>query len=162
MPDLHTVEPNFGESHFGKALLGDVRRTRRLVMLADQIATHPGQALPTQVDNPAAYQAMLGLVAATPVTHQTVLQTHLDRTCALARQHPGVVLHIHDTTELDYTSHKALHKLGPIGDGNGRGYECHNSLAVVADTGAVLGLSNQILHTRARVPRRERVAAKRA
>src|SRR5260370_2318083 len=79
----------------------------------------------------------------------------------MVRIHPGTVLLIHDTTELDYAPHKALKNVGHFGEGNGRGYECHNSLAVVAATGEVLGLANQILHTRVKVPPKEGVAAKR-
>jgi hypothetical protein len=78
------------------------------------------------------------------------------------RQHDEVVLVIHDTSELDYTSIESLRdQLGPIGDGDGRGYECHNSIAVVAASGQLLGLANQILHKRAEVPDNEGVAAKR-
>jgi len=58
-----------------------------------------------------------------------------------------VVLVIHDTTELDYSGRNTLH-LGPIGNGGGRGWECHNSLAVDPNTRAVIGLANQILHRR--------------
>ena len=54
-----------------------------------------------------------------------------------------------DTTELNYTSRRSLHEaLGQIGDGKGRGYKCHNSLAVAAGTREALGLTGQILHVR--------------
>src|SRR5258708_2102469 len=105
MTEIQALEANFGQSNFAKAELGDVRRTRLLVKLADQIATHPGHSLPTQVEDPAAYQAMLGFVAVAEVTHSSVATPHFERTCSLARQHPDTVLFIHDTTELDYTSH---------------------------------------------------------
>jgi hypothetical protein len=161
MAIVQALETNFGETHFGKAPLGDVRRVRRLVMLANRMVGHTGQSLPVQVQDPAAYQGLLGLVGRPEVSHASVLQTHLDRTCALVRSHPRTVLIIHDTTELDLTSHKSLHKVGQIGDGGGKGYECHNSLAMDADTGEILGLANQILHIRVDVPKGEGVAAKR-
>lgn len=162
MSTVQALKLNFGEDHFGKAPLGDVRRVHRLVMLADRMVLHPGQSLPVQVQDEAAYQGLLGLVRRPEVNHATVLQTHFDRTCALVRAHPGTVLILHDTTELDLTSHKSLKKVGQIGDGGGKGYECHNSLAIDADTGEVLGLANQILHIRVDVPTGERVADKRA
>jgi hypothetical protein len=146
MSAVRAVDSNFGETHFGQA---------------DRMVARPGVSLPNQVQDEAAYQALLGFVRRKEVTHQSVIQTHCDLTCSLVRLHPGPVLVIHDTTELDYTSHKSLEELGQIGDGNGRGYECHNSLAVVADTGEILGLANQILHRRADVPKGEGVAAKR-
>jgi hypothetical protein len=162
MAVMQAIETDFGETHFGKAVLGDVRRVRRLVMLADRMVQRPGQSLPNQVQDEAAYQALLDLARCPKVTHQAVCQTHFDRTRRLLRLYPGVVLKIHDTTELDFTTHKSLKKIGQIGDGGGRGYECHNSLAIVADTGEVLGLANQILHCRVNVPKGESVAAKRA
>jgi hypothetical protein len=161
MATVQSLKTNFGASHFGKAPLGDVRRVRRLVLLADRMVQRPGQSLPVQVQDQAAYQGLLGLVRRPEVTHATVLQTHLDRTCALVRAHPNTVLIIHDTTELDLTSHKSLEALGQIGDGGGKGYECHNSLAIDADTREILGLANQILHLRPVVPKGEGVAAKR-
>ena len=59
---------------------------------------------------------------------------------------------IHDTTELDYTSITSLTGLGQIGTGGGRGYLCHNTLAVEVRTRTVLGLANQILARRDHVP----------
>ena len=84
------------------------------------------------------------------------------RTLRLIRQQQGVVLNIHDGTELDYTSIKSLHpEVGQIGEGSGKGYECMNSLAVVAADRTVLGLTSQILHVRPQVPKDETVAQRR-
>jgi hypothetical protein len=77
------------------------------------------------------------------------------------RQAEGPVLVIHDTTELDYTSITSLTGLGQIGTGGGRGYLCHNTLAVEAGTRTVLGLANQILARRDHVPKDESRQAKR-
>ena len=74
----------------------------------------------------------------------------------------GVVLLIHDTTDLDFSGHKTLAAdLGQIGNGGGRGFLCHNSLAVDPDTKEVLGLAGQLLHCRPQVGPKESVAAKR-
>ena len=42
----------FGETHFGKADLGDRRRTRRLVHSANRIARYPGGTLPKNFESP--------------------------------------------------------------------------------------------------------------
>lgn len=154
---------DFGTSHFGRANLGDLRRRSRLVKLANELVDHPAGTLPHKLQCPGAYQGMYRLCKQEKVTHAAVLQTHRELTLEKMRMHTGTSLIIHDTTELDYSSRTSLHaELGQIGDGGGRGYECHNSLAIAAETGEILGLANQILHRRADVPKNEPVAAKRA
>lgn len=153
---------SFGEMNFGAAVLGDKRRTKRLVNVANRIAAHPEGTLPHKLGDPANYQGMYRLCKCPEVTHQAVLETHRQLTLQKMQTCEDTVLVIHDTTELDYTSRTSLHdELGQIGDGGGRGYECHNSLAVTAGTGELLGLANQILHHRVDVPANEGVAAKR-
>jgi hypothetical protein len=99
------------------------------------------------------------MMDADEVTHATVLATHYRVTRAAighAVAEGATVLILHDATELDYTSKTMLlDQLGQIGQGTHRGYICHNSLAVRADTKAVLGLTSQILHHRADVPKGE-------
>jgi hypothetical protein len=156
------TERTFGAEHFGKAQLGDVRRTRRLVRLADRFFAHPHGSLPHKCQDPAMYQALLGLLTPEAVTHRAVLQPHCDRTLQRMREHPGTVVLAGDITELDFTSRKSLRgQLGRIGDGRGYGYECFNLLALRADTGGVLGLANQVLFRRRRARRGESKAASR-
>jgi hypothetical protein len=152
----------FGEAHFGGCQLGDPRRTRRLVRLADQILAHPEGSLPHKLRNPADYRALCRLANRPEVTHQAIVSYHCQTTRDTCRHHPGVILHIHDTTELDFSGHTTLASLGQIGNGHGRGYECHNTLAVDPADGHLIGLAHQILHQRRRVPAGEGVAAKRA
>jgi hypothetical protein len=155
-------QPSFGEIHFGDCDLGDRRRTRRLVDLADRLHQHPEGSLPQKLRQPAAYRALCRLLNQPPVTHAAVLGSHRQHTLARMRQQPGPVLILHDFTELDYSGHEALRGLlGQIGNGGGQGYECHNSLAVEPDSGQVLGLANQILHRRRHAPPGEGIAAKR-
>jgi len=133
------AEPRtFGQVNFGSAQLGDKRRTARLVKTADLIVQQPGGTLPDKLQSPAALDGLYRLVDQPTVTHASVLQGHREQTFERMRCYEGTVLAIHDTTELDYTSPKSLEKLGPIGDGKGRGYECHNRMAVVAETDEVL------------------------
>jgi hypothetical protein len=96
------------------------------------------------------------------VTHAAVLAPHVQRTATLLLKHTGVALCVHDTTELDFTNHPSLYdQLGQIGDGYGRGYECHNSLVVVPEGQRVLGLLSQQLHVRADAPEGETPAQRR-
>jgi hypothetical protein len=152
----------FGQQHFGKAYLGDVRRTRSLVDLADRFFKHPGGTLPHKCKCPKALRRCYDLMKADAVTHQAVLAAHVQRTLSLVQQQRGVVLHLHDGTELDYSGLTSLHQdLGQIGNGFGHGYECLNRLAVLATGRTVLGLTSQILHVRPHVPKDETPAQKR-
>ena len=152
----------FGEEHFGGAQLGDVRRRNRLVALATQMAKHPGGTLPTKLKKPADLKALYRLMDNDAVTHEEVLRPHVGRTLGRMRAHEGRVLVLHDTTELDYSGLISLRdELGQIGNGGGRGYECHNSLAVIAESREVLGLAHQILFSRPRVPKGEKKSARR-
>src|SRR5262249_39020221 len=104
---------------------------------------------------PAALDAFYRLANRPEVTHQAVLEPHRRRTLRLIGAATDPILLIHDTTELDYTSITSLEGLGQIGNGHGRGYECHNTLAVHAPTRAVIRLAGQILHRPDRAPEGE-------
>jgi hypothetical protein len=145
----------FAAEHFGAAKLGDTRRTKRLVLVAERMIQHPGGTLPQKMGEPADLKALYRLVDCDAVTHAAVMQTHRLLTLTRMRECQGVVLLIHDTTQLDYTGKHSLESLGQIAKGFHRGYLCHNTLAVEADSGQVIGLANQILHTRPKVPKRE-------
>jgi len=158
---MRTTVASFGEQHFGKADLGDSRRTDCLVRIADQIHRHPGGTLPVKLHAPKDYKAMDRLMNRPEATHATVLQTHRQRTLELMRETKDVVLIVDDTTDLDYSGLRSIRDLGPIGNGHGRGFLCHNSLAFDPRRREVLGLVNQILHRRRHVGRSEGVRAKR-
>lgn len=148
------VDRSFGETHFGKAKLGNKARTRRLVMLADQLIRHPGGTLPQKLRDPAALQATYRLMNREEVTHAAVFQPHREEVLRRIAEHDEPLLVICDSTELDYTTITSLRNLGQIGSGNcdQRGYICHNCLVVDPRTKQAVGLVNQILHRRAFVP----------
>jgi PAS domain-containing protein len=153
---MDTQRESFGMRNFGKLDLGDKRRTARLVEAVDVMCRHPGGTLPDKLNRPADLRAFYRLMRRPEVTHEALLRSHGDYTRARIAEQDTDVLIIHDATELDFTSKATVSAhLSQIGMGTRRGYVCHNSLAVRADTGAVLGLTAQILHRRARVPKNE-------
>jgi hypothetical protein len=161
MTTTATDSDSFGLTHFGSARLGDQRRTDRLVDLADRIYRHPGGTLPQKLHDPPAYKAMDRLVNRPEVSHASVLAPHRRRTRQLMAASDGVVLVLHDTTELDYSGLRSIADLGPIGGSLNRGLLCHNSLAVDPAHHEVHGLANQILHRRRPVGQTESVKDKR-
>jgi hypothetical protein len=154
---------SFAQANFGLLDLGDKRRTCRLVRSVEEMCRHPGGTLPDKINRPANLRGFYRLMDRSEVTHQVVMDGHTAQTRrSIAAVGSGTVLLLHDATELDFTSKKSLQGyLGQIGQGTRRGYICHNSLAVRADTGETLGLSSQILHHRAKVDKNEKTSQKR-
>ena len=147
---------SFGELNFGHAELGDVRRTRRLVELADRMAHRPGGTLPEKINSPKDLKSLYRLLDAEDVTHDAILESHQEHLFTdIMPQRDGYTLAIHDTTELEYTRRESLTDLGKIGNGFRRGYIGHNTLLVCPETGASLGLANQVLHRRVDAPEGE-------
>lgn len=150
----------WGERFFGSVDLNDKRRNRRLIRIMDRFAAHPAGTLPSKLP-PAELKACYRLCDCEHFTHAALLAGVREFTMKRIEAEPGPILLIHDTTELDYTSLKSVAgELGPIGNGGGRGWLCHNTLALTGD-GRVIGLVNQILHRREPVPKGELTAAKR-
>jgi hypothetical protein len=154
--------------HFGAARLGDVRRSKRLVKVAEHILRHPAGTLPGKLENWPELMGLYRLASARQVTHEAVLEPHRQQVLARMGQLDGVVLLIHDASELDYTHVKALHEeLGQVGAGQAksRGYIAQHTLAVTPGREGlgrqVLGLVNQTLHRRRDVPKGETRAQKR-
>jgi hypothetical protein len=151
-----TATRTFGALHFGRADLGDDRLNRRLVQLADEVIGHTGGTLPDKLRQPKDLKAFYRFMNNPRVSYEAVLAPHRQETLERMQAHDGVVLLVHDTTTLDYSGLKSLKDdLGQIGEGHGRGYLCHNTLAVAAATKEVLGLANQILFRRPDVPPKE-------
>ena len=155
------TQASFGSLNFGSVELGDIRRTRRLAKLVDAMCRHPGGTLPDKLSKPSKLRAFYSLMDREEVTHRVLMDSHTAATkqtmAEEATADPGTVfLILHDATELDYTSKLSMApELGQIGQGSQRGYICHNSLVIRAETKSVVGLSSQILHHRAKVPKKE-------
>jgi hypothetical protein len=138
----------WAETTFGDARLGDRRRTRRLVHSAARIAALPEGSF-NQVmdrDEPRGFYNLCHRPEATP---QAVMGPHWEQTRAAMARHETVLI-VHDTTELDYSSHRKMTGPGQVGNERGRGLLQHNSLAIVPRPRRVLGLTYQ--QCRARVP----------
>lgn len=144
----------WAEANFAAAELGDKRRTRRLVDTAAHLAQQPEGSLPEHFSwNP--LRAVYRLCNRPEVTHAGITATHFTRTRTRIEQADTPVLILHDTTELNFTAHHALTGTGPLGNGQGRGFLQHNSLAIEADTRKVLGLAFQQVTTRVPAPAAE-------
>lgn len=146
----------WAQQQFGFAQLGDKRRNERLVKVATNLAANPGGTLPQAFPEWAELKAAYRLLDQPQVTFERVIAPHCGRTLQACRQ-PGEYLIIEDTTLLDFSMRPACEDLGVIGDGQGRGFELHSTLAVRIEDwnlehrpeGTLMGL----LHQQCRTPR---------
>jgi hypothetical protein len=146
----------WAQETFGAAQLADPRRTRRLVRVAAQVAADPQGSLPRQMGGDwAALKAAYRLVRADGVTHEAISRPVWQQTRQQVEQEPGVVLLVHDDTQVDYGYRPAISGLGPIGNGTHRGFFVHTVLALVprGESERVLGLLHQAAWVRQSAPR---------
>ncbi len=167
----HFGDPGlWAQTQFGAVVLGDVRRSRRVVRLAAGWARQPGATIP-QVSQGSSYASkaaytLLGQPQATPdalhAPHRQLVSQQL--------QAPGTFLLIEDTTELSWPEAAERRPgLGPVGPGKPRsqGVLLHSLVAAawpatdpdpVAKRPALplLGLMDQQFHVRQPVPEAEK------
>lgn len=126
----------WARSEFGDVHLGDLRRERRAVAVASALAQSAGRSLPAALpawhDLIAAYR----LFSSPHVTREALLAPHFSRTRAAistpapADDPPPEFLLIEDTTELDFSSHRATEGLGRVGNDHGQGAYLHSTLVL--------------------------------
>lgn len=146
---------------FATTDLGDVRRTRRLQTVMTAWATRPAGSLPVQAAAPAALKATYRLLHEDDLTPDALLAPHQTMTRTLAQQEP-VMLLAQDTTTLDFTSHRAIEGLSPIGDGRGRGFHLQTVLAIEPTRRLPVGVLTAKLWGRVPAPKRNEGSAERA
>lgn len=133
----------WAECEFGRCELGDRRRNKRMVHYARQAAARPDSGTPDQAETWGDLQAVYRLFDCDDVEPQAILAPHCQHTRESCR--PGdVKLIINDTTELNFTSHKAARGLGSVGGGGQqRGFHVHSGLMLDAVTEEIDGLAGQ-------------------
>lgn len=143
---------DWASENFGACQLGDVRRTRRAVTLAGQVAAHPDGSTPAQTEAWSDCKAAYRLFDRKEVTFDALCEPHWELT---RNRDGGVWLLIGDTTEIDFGIQREISGLGPTGDGGGRGFFLHSSLMIDAATGEIAGLAGAELFHREPVPEGE-------
>ena len=138
--------------HFGETLLGDPRRTRRLVHFAAAMAEDPAGSIPRICGNWADTKAAYRLFQQSEVTFEAVCQPHFDMRHQVAG---GCFLVLGDTTQLDFGSQRLIEGVGPLGNGSGRGLLLHSGLLIDPHHTVVLGLAGAVLQPRVPAPAHE-------
>jgi hypothetical protein len=138
--------------HFAGARLGDVRRTRRLVRFAANMAADPAASIPRICEDWADTKAVYQLFARPAVTFEAVCQPHFD----LRQQARGQrLLVLNDTTELGFGRRRKTKGLGPLGNGSDRGLLLHSGLLIDPDSQQLLCLAGAVLCPRVPAPKNE-------
>ena len=110
-------EPHlWAEQHFSGAEMSDVRRTDRIVAIAEAMAATPGGSIPTLFAHPYDIKAAYHLFKHLEATPDNVQAGHRELVLS-EMQTPGVYLLLEDTTELSFSGRKPVPGLGPIGNG---------------------------------------------
>lgn len=126
------------EQEFALVDLGDKRLDKRLCRVVERMWQSPqsstSAACRTWSETMAAYR----LFENEAVTADQILAAHRQQVAARCRD-AKVVLHIQDTTELDYSSKKALKGTGPLSELSRQGFFAHSQY-VVQEDGLPLGL----------------------
>lgn len=123
-------ERSWAAAEFGAAQLGDARRTKRLVALAEQRSRQPTASL-TQAGWAAA-KAAYRFFDNDAIAPEALLAPHRQATLRrLAGQ--AVILLPQDTTQVDYSTHTDVTGLGVLQTERQRGLLLHTTLAVTPD-----------------------------
>lgn len=135
----------WADKQWGKAELGDQRRTARAVKVGAALAAQPNAGLPEQMPEWKDLKAAYRLFSQPKATYRAISQPHWEQTRKQARESTAeVILFVQDTSDLDFSHHPATRGLGHVGK-FGQGMLLHSCLAISpqAETPQVLGMAAQ-------------------
>jgi hypothetical protein len=119
----------YGKTEFGGCDLGHMSRTNRLVSIAAGLARNSDQAFSSSCGINGA-QYISNFLDCKEVTDQSVLAGHINATGVRCGTFDRIIA-VQDTTHLDFSSHKALNDLGPIGPSkSSKGLMMHTIMAL--------------------------------
>ncbi len=133
---------SWAKQTFGSVQLHDIRRTRRTVKAATNLAENPLGSLPAQMHTWKETKALYRLLDEPDVTFAGLMQPHVQQTREQANASP-VVLLVQDTTDIDLSHRHKISGVGQIGNERGRGFFVQTVLAVLPQTREVLGCMAQ-------------------
>jgi hypothetical protein len=123
---------SWAAQEFGPVQLGDPRRTRRLVWLAEQRSRQPTASLPQGCGDWAGAKAAYRFFDNARIAPEAILDAHRQASLSRMAAHP-VILLPQDTTQLDYSTHSDTTGLGALQSARQRGLLLHTTLAVTPE-----------------------------
>lgn len=139
-------------SQFGECQLGDPRRTKRLIKLADNLASVPESSINQACGNWSETKAAYRFFQNNKVNVSSILASHCIQTAERASSYQKVLV-IQDTSYLSYLNHKKTADLGLITKNHSKTKEAKglvmHTAFVVSTEGLPVGLVDQKIHARA-------------
>jgi hypothetical protein len=129
-----------------KTELGDQRRTKRLMKIVSNLSEKPEASVPQASVTWSQTKATYNFWDSPYIKPSMIRQGHQNATVERIAKHQ-VVLAIQDTTELNYTSHKALSGTGYLDSKYAKGLKVH-SVLTVSTQGIPLGIIEQEVWSR--------------
>jgi hypothetical protein len=140
---------------FGAVECGDPRRTDRLIKVASAWASNPSASLPCAQETWGETLGAYRLLDNPAISYEEIISPHWSQTYHEATQCPRTLL-LGDTTEMDFSTHKAVKGLAPIGNSReDLGFSLHTVLAMNPQTQQLLGCLTQEPFLRKLVPKGE-------
>src|SRR5215469_16712642 len=133
---------SWAEHTFGSVHLHDLRRTRRAVQAATNLAENPLGSLPAQMHTWKETKALYRLLDEPDVTFAALMEPHLQQSREQANA-SRVVLLVQDTTDIDLSHRHKISGVGQIGNERGRGFFVQTVLAVRPQSREVPGCMAQ-------------------
>ncbi len=136
----------WAQTEMAGAQVWDKRCLRSLGNICENLAVHAGESFSAACGE-AGRQAAHRIFGRETSSVSGLLRGHIQQTAARCQKQEWVLV-AQDTTECDYSSHKATTGLGPLGrNGKTRGLLVHTALAMTG-AGEVLGVLHQEMWVR--------------
>lgn len=137
-------EPSlWAQSIFQRAKLGDVRRTKRLVQLAAQLAAHTGQSIVQSLSSSADIEAAYRFVRNEHISPAAIAEAGFAATVQACGSF-DCLLALEDTTSLEFTHPSVVEELGhTTSHKHSSGLEAHTVLLFAPKAQQVVGLIEQ-------------------
>lgn len=131
---------------FGRARLGDPRRTARLVQVASVAAARPLDSFNRSCETWGEAKGAYRLIENGQITVEQFQEPSTEAAVLACRNQRRIIVPS-DTTSLNFTGHSSIRGLGPIDEAEIQGLLFHSSLALLPN-GVPLGLLRQQAWTR--------------
>lgn len=130
--DVERADVGWSEVEFGGIDLGDKRLEQRLKVIAEDLSARPQAPINQASEDWATTKAAQRFFENPKAAEDKIFAAHQE--CPVRMHGQGLVLAIQDTTYLNYSSHKHVSGLGPIGDSrrDAQGLIMHSTLVVDA------------------------------